>query len=57
MDSLYHVQINMSVKRDIIWDTSVRNIHKREVLIYFVVCIKMSINIVEVYEMYKMGGG
>ena len=31
LDSSYHVQINVSVKKGIIWGISIHNIHKGEV--------------------------
>ena len=39
MDSSYHVRINMSVRRNIIWNISVHSVHEGEVLFFFGVYI------------------
>ena len=38
LDSSYHIQTNVTIRRGIISSISVHNIHEREVIFFFVVC-------------------
>ena len=46
MDSSYYVQINVSVRRDIICDIIIHGIHKRGVGIVLLLCVQMRLSII-----------
>ena len=48
MDSSYHIQINVNLRRAIIWGISIHSIHKGEVLIFSSVYINKAIKNLEV---------